>query len=405
MPTVPITPRDHNFSNDPIYLEIETALMSGTAPFTPDEDNLWCVVNVETTRIGDVVDEVMKFRLPYSRYNKRARLDLSGLITIPTEAPPNALLNTAPGILVTGVLDHVRRVNLTVADGYGIPLVEQDAVTVDEFNVVKGGTKYYQGFGDPGAEALLANCIDEYGKSIVKSIRRDQPDVLCFYVHEAKDIYINVQFYFKDGTVSGEWFVSLVSAVPNCVNVVQCGYNQLDMDSIMADLLIPVESVQYYKIIVGDLDVAVGAVNYVVYQLDDRDVKRDHYIGYFNGIGGVEIQRFSGKHRKSINAKSDLAIKPSNINIDWSNDPVMKTNASGHEVFTLNSGFISKGQADALGQMMLGDAWYVDNVRKRFYKIYIQAINMPVWDDEEELNSVEITYRTHDYIDYNRFNH
>lgn len=406
MPTATVTPREHNFSNDPIYIEVETSLMSGAeAPYTPDEDNLWCEINVVTKGAGDIVDQTMKFRNPYSRYNKTARIDLSGVISIASEAPSNNLLEATPGILVTSVLNHVRTVEVSVADAFGIPLEPDTPVDLDPFKVVKGGTKYYQGFGDPITEALLYNGIDEYGKVIVKQVRKDQPEVLCFYVHEAKDIYVNIQVYFKDGTISGENFIATVSAVANVVNIIQCGWNQLDIDSILTDdLNVTQDEVEYYKIILGDLDTGDG-LNYAVYQLDDRIVSRDTYLAFGNGIGGVEIARFSGKHRKNINASSDLAVKPPTVNINWANDPIYKTNASAHESVTLNSGYISKGEADKLGQMMLGEAYLVDNARKRFYKVYIQAVNMPVWDDDSDLYTVEVTYRTHDFKDYNRFNH
>lgn len=403
--TAEITPKAHNFSNDPIYFEFETALISGAEPpYTPDEDNLWCEINVETYKLGDALDQKMKFRIPFSRYNKRARFDLSGLIQIPATAPPDALLNTTPGIISQGLLDHVRRVQVTAADAYGIPLEPDTPIELDEFNVVKGGTKYFQGFGEGPTEALLVNNIDQFGQVIVKQVRRDQPDLISFYVHESKSVFVFIQFYFKDGTISGEWSLAEITASPNAVNIIQSGYLQLDVAAKMDELNITEDEVEFYKIRVTDLSLAPGAVDYCIYQLDDRPLDRDTYIAFFNGIGGVEITRFSGKHRKAISARSDLAMKVTGINTDWANDPIVKTNANAHESYILNSGFISKGQADVLGQMMLGDAWIADNVRKKFYKIYIEGVNMPVWDDEDELNSVEITYRTHDYKDYNRFN-
>lgn len=382
-----LVPRAVNFLDDPIFFEIESALMNGgsAGAYEPDEVNLWCYVKVMSVDGSNSTMNEGEFKLPYSPVNKRCQGDISGLMDIRLHTPS---VDTLIGGFYSGVLDHVRKVTLMFEDAFGIPLaVPTNLQSSAEFVIVAGGSKYYQGFGDgsdPGY--LLASRINREGKKYAKEVRKEQPELINFYKSVDGTVNVEVTFYYKD-TSEGYAALQSFNALGGKVNYLTVGWDQLDLDSYV-DIG---KELAYYKITIT----GVGANNSVYYHLDDTVGDHDVYLAYHNGMGGIEIARFSGYHVKTMKTTSDKAVRARTANMNWQDGLIDKINAKGTYTTKLVSGYYGRDYVEELAQCVLGEAWLVDKSREQFYKVYIEPDDVVIIDDDDDVHYLEISMTEH----------
>ena len=91
-PTVKHKPRLLNYSDNPMYIVLESSKFTGaSAPYDPTHPNLSCYVEVyehdQDAAPGEEDTFLAKLHVPYSPYTKEATLNLGGVLQLKHELP------------------------------------------------------------------------------------------------------------------------------------------------------------------------------------------------------------------------------------------------------------------------------------------------------------------------------
>lgn len=290
--TMNMAPKPLNWLNDPMWIEIETDLVSGWEALEP---NLSCYVKIEKTD-GSFIGE---FNAPYDLYTAKTDFDLSGIFEVYPIAPADGSVDTSS----QGISDvTTQKLKISFNDMYGEPAVKPVGLTVSsEFVVIYGGTPYWYGNGLVHKSALLHSYYDTKGNNAVKELRKWQPEYVYIYSHDGSSVAINVELLYTDGT-STTVSKGSVTCAAGKVSWVNVGWNVLNMDATKD----PAKIVNSY-IVSFNIN---GSDESIIYTLDDHDTDYDQYILYDNGLGGCEVLRCSGRHKIGVKQIRNTSIYP-----------------------------------------------------------------------------------------------
>ena len=386
MPSDTLVPSPMNFNGDPMYVEIETALMSGTAPYTPDEPNLSCYLEIWQDVAG-TESKVLTTNLPYSRWNKKAQLDLSNILDLKARVPSRSHITLLSTTIGSGPADGAAaKVFFKFGDMFGNPAVPPGTVVVsDKYVVVAGASMYWYGFGTGAAYNTMLNAMyDINGKVIVKEVRKKQPEYLYFYSNSLSgSVSVKVNFNYTDGD-NNEVTISAPGIVSGKVNYVAVGWNQLHLDNHVNGA----KTLSFYSITITGID---DSWNY--YRLHDHDQETDQYFLFDNGIGGCEVVRVSGYHEINFSGKKEVFVKARARGLDFQTGLSGTYNPQGSEEWKVNTGYITQEYARHLQQMCLGDCWYIDISRKSFIKCRVVNDSVKLFNYADDNNSIEFTVK------------
>ncbi len=395
MPTFTTIPRPISFSGDVIYFEIEGDKFTGSGPYDPTESNLSLYCQVWQSR--GIPELLAELSAPYSLHNKKAFFDISSLLRLSRTLPTGVSL--FPSASHTGIDTLATcQYQIKVSDQYGTPVEAESNLSVIGYKtVIKGASRFLQGFGDTQTDALLHSYQDASGTQFAKEVRKDQPEYIYFFKHTSNDITLEVIFHYKDGTFS-EHTIKTISTGTVKVHWVGCSWKQLNLN-LHADSN---KEVAYYDVRLNGLNSING--NLVRYQIDDRTPDYDNYLLFDNGCGGLEVLRCSGATSVEAKSKKVNYVKPRTTNTNFQDGTLGSIAVSGHEEYRVNTGYYSKEYCFHLRQLILADTWRIDRERLKFYKIQIISAQVKLYDDYEDLHYIEITYRTDDQPAMNSFN-
>jgi hypothetical protein len=374
-------PKAMNFNGDPIYFQIETDLIDIDG--NPTEDNLSCYMEIWMKNADNSEVYISRANLPYSRFNKRCRGDLSMMLPLRSAPPaPTSLTAYESGASP----DAAKRLFFKHVDRYGNPAIPEVTAAISaDYLVVHGASRYWFGFGAAATDALLHSYKDRDGRQIIREVRREQVDYIYFYANSAKTMVVFAEFFYTDGTSSLHALAGK-SAAGLSVNYISVGWDLLGLEDLYDDT----KTVAYYQIILNNLDFSTKSVKY---QLDDHTTEYDQYILYENGIGGLEVLRCSGRHIIEGEATRTSFARVRAPGTDFQTGLSGTFNGQGAEIWRMNTGYYEKQYCRHLMQLMLGDAWYMDRARGNFYKITVLNSSMKLWDTDEDLHYVEFIMR------------
>jgi len=392
-------PAERNMIRTPIYITIESGQMSGTeAPYTADQDNLYCVCEVwEDPPSGDPV-LLARLRAPYSTDDKRVTFDIAPLIPRTLSLPSAASIGISPSTPYHDEADDLtKRIYLKYADAYGIPVVAETLTQSDTFLCINGGlpADAVQDINWPGAllglHSYFYKRADAY--PFRKPVSMMQPDWIYYVSQVADDISIVVTIHYGDGTYDTYTAISAITLVEDKGYWIQSGYNQLKVD----------DHADTSKDVVGydvSLIRATGGQNAFTafYIIDDECPSWERYLLYQNGMGGYETVRLKGIMRHSHEVQRDRFERTRWSDFSITDGVTDDLTTFGGPVFTAHTGHYPSWYLDHLRQLLHGKLWIIDTDLSgigeyRFKRILCDTNSVDIRSDRPGPGGFSFTYR------------
>lgn len=354
-------PKLINFSEDPMYLVLQTDKYTGAeTPFSPTHPNLSCYVEVWShNKVTDTDTLVAKLHVPFNDYTKQATVDLSGLLDLSPSLPGL----TATEGQATDVFDFLW---VKYADQYGTPVAPE---TLDEYknndkywSVIKGSARKTIGDFDLIGGFPLNAYNDETGAFFSKTITQTQPEWLYFWLSGTGDqaVTLDITMYFDDNT--SEIATSRdITVKGQHVNFISTSYAH------MITPLSPAKTVVAYSVIlttpVGLGSAVVSKQKYFIDLATDHDM----FVAYFNGLGGIESVRLTGKTSQSYKSTAETFVRAQWGKIQDHIGTIDIINPSGQRHWSSSTGFHSQDYIFHLRQLLTTAVWLI-NLNKSSYK-------------------------------------
>jgi hypothetical protein len=332
-------------------------------------------------------DEVLftEIKLPYNKFNSKADGDFSGLDLVEPYAPPDAAISAYQSGVIEGI---TCKLAIEFNDMFGTPPQIPGVVTYLSRTVIYGHTPYWYGVGPDAKDVILHSYIDSKGNFAVKEIRKDQDEFVYIYSQGGAAVPVYFEIIYTDAS-SVSTPTSSVAMAEGKVSYVNIGYNAVNLDNIVD----PTKTVQS---IVAHFNIN-GSDEIITYALDDHDTVYDEYLLYENGIGGCEVVRCSGRHSINVDTKSDFVQKARGRGSNFKDGFAQKYNATGGEVWEMNTGYYNEQYIRHLGQMFLATkVWYIDKVRQKFVSVTIRNNGANLIDFENDLYAIPFTMKFDD---------
>jgi hypothetical protein len=391
MPNITLAPKQQNFSKDPIWVEIEGSLFSA-APgggFQPTVDNLSLYVQIWATSDDPAItamELIAELSLPYSRKNKKVEFNLANMLNVyPTPPQDNALTYLNYGSVQPNLSDiawgPTKKIQIKYNDMYGAPAeLPLTLIDSDIYTYIYGSSPYWYGFGpDPNAKkALLHSYVAKNGLTAIKEIRREQPEFMYVYSPTASTLNFSIEVVFTDGTAAN--VVTFGRLIPAGISWHAIGIDQNTL-TLTAD---PTKTVNLYIINV----VGLGSI---VYQLDDHTTEYDEYIIYDNGLGGCETLRCSGRHQTAYSVDKEIFTRAISRGTNFRRGIKGIVSATGQDAMILNTGYYEKEYIQHIRQVIIGEAWYIDQRRRSFEHVIVKDASIKPVDRSEDLFYVQFT--------------
>jgi len=383
-------PNPYCFSLNPMIFEIESTLFSGaSAPYTPDEDNLYCYVEIyQKVNGGDDVLLASK-NIPYSKYTKTAKVDIHSVIDLAPTLPNLTPDLGNPDALFAGTAsDSYMTVYIKYADSYGTPSTPDTLSTSGDYYVIYGYSKSQIPnipFLAGGTE--LHAYIDKNGDTFAKPVTKSTPDwvyVLAMQSNPAVRFQLDVTVTYTDGTTEDFTIDTYTMDTDQSVHWFATGYTQLGLEALAAS------EIYSYQVKIreqGEVS-AMATVNYIL----DAETPWERYVIYDNGLGGVETVCMKGK------AMADMVAERSDIKKTWKDfdyEVAQMDNIAvrGHEELDLSSGWYDEVYIRHLSQLLLAKLWLFDSELGFTRQIILSNDIKNILQDDVVLHTLEIRIR------------
>jgi hypothetical protein len=373
-----ISPKYINFTKDPIWIEIETDLITAGEATEP---NLSCYIRIY--KDGAFLNELNS---AYDLNTAKTDFDLSGVVRLRPEAPADGSMSS----FSQGVCDHnTCRLDIWMSDMFGDPVeIPTGFNKIEGVFVVYGHTPYWNGIGIPYVPSttfyVLHSYMDMKGYTAVKEIRKSQPEYVYIFATAAGTCAMNVEIIYTDGTndTASAGSVTMEEGKISWINV---GWDARNMDAI-AD---PTKTVHYY---INKFSVGGSVVTSITYALDDHDTPEDEYIMYDNGIGGCEVVRCSGRHQIGVSVRKEYTANARSRGSNYRDGFSHAYNIAGAEKWEMQSGYYNKQYIRHLGQMFLAErVWYLDRERDKFISVTLRQNDVSLYDMDSDLHAISFT--------------
>jgi hypothetical protein len=384
--TVNQAPKPVNWSNDPMWMEVETSLI---AAGVSSEPNLSLYAKIE--RNGEFLTEL---NAPFDLNTALTDFDLSGLDMVKPQPPTDGSMTTFRQGVLTGVSAEL---HVKIAEMYGDPAVKPTTLTsFGPYVTVYGHTPYWFGNGLTAKSALLHSYYDTTGTEAVKELRKGQPEFVYIYSHDGASVAINIEILYTDGTNTTAAGGSIACTAKK-VSWANVGWDAQSCDSI-------VDTAKVVNSYIVKLTIA-GEEQVLIYALDDHETDYDQYLMYDNGIGGCEVLRCSGRHTIGVEgSKSTVAM--ARIRGRSYQDGFRHTyNAKGAEAWNMQTGYQNQQYIRHLSQLFLAErVWYIDMFREKFVAVTIKESAARLIDFENDLYNMGFTMLYDDRPSISTFN-
>lgn len=379
-------PNPLGFIFDPAFITFSTNLIVDGEPTEPNLSlyvQLWSEDKL-----------IVERNVPYRRHDGKVTIDLSNILDVRPEIPTDASIN-AYG---TGIAESsVKKMIVKVEDMYGVvPEIPTGFLTIDGYSFVYGGSRYWYGFGpDYVSEGffLLHGFVDFRGNTVVKELRKSQPEYLYMLGISGTPPSISYEIQYTDGTTSGSIPGGTVTLPAYKVSWINVGWDAVNMDAVVD----PLKTVNLYSVTIG--------TKTVHYHLDDHDLDDDEYIIYDNGSGGCEVLRCSGRHSADVEVSKSIfkrAIAPGSNHRDGLTSSY---GISATESYQYETGYYSKEYINHLRQLIAAsNVWYIDRIREKFYKINVTTTRVNLYNLADDLYSLSLKWEYDERPTLSNFN-
>lgn len=180
-----------------------------------------------------------------------------------------------------------------------------------------------------------------------------QPTKLWLLGKEGKTVTLKIKGYYEDGTT----------------------YTYSSAHGLYVDILHEINCLPYHADSINLPPVKTGGIKMIYYEVwlegdtETRTFMLDHtyhencnYLFFLNSLGGVDVVWLNGEVKKGFSSTAIKAIRP------WPSDGTTKTRTtivssrSGRRTWTINSGWKSRDEIDALSDLLLSkQAWLIEN--------------------------------------------
>lgn len=387
-------------TRNPMYVTLESDKMSGSeAPYTPDEPNLTCRLEVVEMVEGSPARTLATLRAPYSTTDKKVTFDIHKVfprsISLPTAqsigiSPGTPYHGEAEGIVMEYRLDHTQM--------FGTPPAAESVVESDTFVAIQGGVPAdaLQNINFAGSLIGLHSYFYKRHSAFIfrKPVSPDQPDWIYFVSLVEDTIEVTVTRHFDDGTYDS--FKSHEMEVePNKAYWTQSGYEQL---KVKYDPPPGKEIIGYDVSLVRQ----TGPVNAFTafYVLDNNCPSWERYFLMHNGFGGYESVRMKGKTSYSHQVERESFERTRWSDFTTEEGTFEDISTSGGAVWQTHTGHYPKWYLNHLRQLLQGNLWYIDQELSaelnthRFLKIQCLSNSAELYrDDPAGAEGFAIQYR------------
>lgn len=351
------------FLNENIPYGFTTNQMSATPPYTPLVPNLSSFVQLYE-RVGANWSLIASLQAPYSSAQKLALYNLHSLLTFRPLADhlPTYVPNTTfdKGI-AAGMVKEIR---IDYADRYGFPPEADPMITAPSKYVVYGGRRI-RSFAPEFGPIFVAHNYARIGAP-AKRVTQTQPDWIYAYSTEAQTVSIEVEVYHMPNNHHtfdlGDHMLE-----PYKMHWFESGFTQLDLRQRLLDLDITGLPTGYHFTIIKG-----GERHTVKYELD-IDHPWNVYIAHFNGMGGIETMRLSGKRDPSFTPEASTARKVRFPGIEPKGGEYEAYSQRIRETLKASTGWMNEYEFSHLRQLYLEECWVVDTENYRYLKVIPDA--------------------------------
>jgi len=287
----------------------------------------------------------------------------------------------------TALADNLRRWYVRYTEEYGAP-VEAQEWEYDQVRVCMNGGVSQSVFaggdflaGLSATDSLLTWMPD--GRKIGLS----QPEFLAWYNWDTVDRYVLIEMKWidiEDGTVSTPTqHFSELRVRPQEVGLLPVNPTLLGLDS---------EANAYkYQVRVVYLDgTYIGVSQWRTYFIDRDYYRSERYLQYLNGFGVVECWRCTGVWGKKMSVERQVAESSLLPGYNEFATNRFQFGAIWDQELTYRTGFITRGQADVLQEMLIAGEVY-DVSEDGYIPLRITANSFQVTDTDEDLHAYQFT--------------
>lgn len=356
-------PAARSLIRNPIYITLQSDLFSGAeAPYTPDEDNLQCRIEIwrETTGPEDIF--LARRIAPYSRTTKQVTFDISKVLPYTTALPSEASIGvtdvgTDP---LSGEAEGLTmKYRIKYADQFGDPVVPETLTVSGYYVAISGGlpADHRQSINYAGKLIPLHSYFYRRASAYTyyKPVGETQPDWIYFVSLIAGTIQVKVTIHYDDGTYE---FVDshTIDVLLNRAYWMQSGFAQLKVQTLSTH---PTKVITGYDVSLIDVATEQNAFT-AFYLLDMECPSWEKVLLYHNGFGGYESVRMKGKTTYGHFVERELFERTPWTDFDIKTGTIDHIQSVGGSTFTLSTGHYPPWYLDHLRQLLHGRLWLVD---------------------------------------------
>jgi len=376
---------------------VTTLATPGTNPL--EEENLEGVCKViEIDPDSDEENNIISLAAPYDVPTREVSFNLKNLATVKPHLPTGTSMEATVQYVHHHEYAHAheayRKMYVRYADRYGTPAIAESLKKSAYFYMINGGspaTSLHE-FQMSSGHRVCHSHIWE-GSQFYKPVGTGQPDWVYFMpVSTLLNVQISAYILYEDGTdeIYDVPTTSLIDLDAYKLYYFASGYLQMAIDQ--APGVVAGKTVLSYQFRLNSSDHETVYCT-IGYDVDYECPDWTQYLLFDNGLGGCESVWIHGKKESLYNVGRELfqSVRTSSFNINEGEVSYFaETGTQGMEVST---GWHTRNYIEHLRQLFIGETWLIDTLNSRFVKILIETSQIKPSIDDEDLFSIQFTYR------------
>lgn len=287
---------------------------------------------------------------------------------------------------------NVRRWYFRFTEQYGTPIVVQDWEYDDVRLTMNGGVSQSL-WADPFGGGFYLPTLSATDSLLTwmpdgRKLGLKQPEFLAWYNWDSEDRYVLVEMKWvdiTDGTVSSvTQLLSEVKVRPGEVGMLPVNPTILGLDT-------EANAYKYQvRVVYQDGASFIGVSQWRTYLIDRDYYRSERYVQYLNGFGVPECWRCTGVWSKKLGVDRQVAESPLLPGYNEFATDRFQFSAQWDQELTYRTGFLTRGQADVLQEMLIAGEVY-DVSEEGYIALQITTNSFQVTDTDEDLHSYQFT--------------
>ena len=220
-----------------------------------------------------------------------------------------------------------------------------------------------------------------------KIVDERMPEKLYYIVSDSAvtGVKLKVKLYYQDGWSKIVTLTKDLTVAKYDVLELMVGMWMLKVDSIE-----PGRTLMYYQVWLADQE--GGQISEVrSYRIDRKEYAHARYFLFKNSLGNFEVLRTTGEQEKNAEIERTMVqvVLPDGFKL--TDKELKQVDAIGTEVYSLNSGWVSKAVIDYLQDFSQSPEVY-QIINNRLYPITLISTKHFMWKDNEYLYSLDFEF-------------